>query len=238
MTHVRTSYPLTPYNGKQVPEQPGDRLVVLTWKSSEKTGKIAWPSVCFSVPSWVPELIGADCEYLPMLIASFEARQKSIAFQYATEMLGKDGRCMDIPADTVSNDVVLLDFIEEQEKDEHRGKLSEEQIKTWFAQTMEPMLIIKLAEAKNWIADGYEMSEQEHKKLKQSAANYRALLQKLAAPTPDVTTDTAKQLKHALNSCGVVDGQLDQIANKLNKKLDKIINPMRQAPAIALDAIG
>ncbi len=227
MAHIRTNHPIRMWTGKQEPETALDRLVVLTWKTNKETG-IHHSARCFSVPMWSPQLMGQDTGFIDMLIEAFEARQKAIAFEYVTKMLDTNGGvCNDIPAAILEPQAVLAHFIaENEENDGSRGKLSSKQIAEWFEATLKPLVQVKIMEVKGWGENGNQITEEQLKKLDQSANGYRATLEKLASPKVTITVDTARMLQNAVNLLG---NEKDIIARKLDKKLERIINPPQES---------
>jgi len=226
MAHIRTAHPVALYiANKSKPETNVDRLVTLTWKSNEKKGREAHSSRCFSVPVWQPSLSGIDSHYLPMLVDAFETLQESIAHKYVSDILNKGQNCLEIPAYLLEPGAVLATFEESQENKRNGSKLSKEGIKAWFHNTMHDILIANIAEKRGWLSDNHTMTNDERTKLNQAAAQYCALLEKLAAPSPDVNVDTAKALQKAID---VLPNELkttDVTALKLSTRLDNIINP-------------
>jgi hypothetical protein len=223
--HVRNAYPVSMYiAGKSRTEQPGDRLIHLVWKSNTKEGRVAHSSRCLSVPMWQPLLTGEDTAFLDMLRDAFEDRQNKIAHRYATMMLDSNGGvCNDIPAEYLAAETVLADFIEEQERDSTRGKLSGDQIKEWFEVTLRPLIEAKIAENNGWMEAGFQMTTEHEKKVRQVASGYRATMEKLAAPKPNMEIKTAKQLMKAVDLLPTI--QNDPVGMKLKGKIDRILNP-------------
>ncbi len=227
MAHIRTAHPVMLYiAGKSQPETGLDRLVVLTWKGNKTTGREAHSARCLSVPVWTPRLDGDDKHFSDLLVDAVETRQKAKAHAYVTNMLETNGGvCNDIPADVLSPETILADFFaEESDSDSSRGKLSGAQIGAWFKEVLQPLMEAHLADKSGWLADGYQMSEEQAKKLSQAANGYRACMERLASPTPKVDVPTAKQLLKAVELLGG-DSDRDMVARKLARKIEVIINP-------------
>jgi hypothetical protein len=223
MAHVRTAHCVSLYiAGKSQPELPNDRLVKLGWKSNEKEGRKAHSARCFSVPMWQPNLSGPDVAFLPMLIETVEDWQDKTAHTYVTMMLAEnDGVCNDIPADLLDPRNILAAFMEEQEKSTERQRLSGDQIKAWYNENLSELVQLRVIETKGWT----EPSAEQVKQAEQAANQYRAVLEKLAAPSPSVTIDTAKAVQTALRLYGADNIARDSVASKLEAKLERIINP-------------
>lgn len=237
MTHTRVNHPINLYNGKQVPETGLDRLAILGWKGNVKVGRVAHATRCLSIPVWTPVLHGDDSIYVDILIDRMETLQNMKAQIYATEMMeSNNGVCNDIPAYLLDPANILEEWLIEQEEREsgNRGKLSQVQIKAWFANNLQSLIVESYAANKGWLADGYNMSAEELKQAEQVANNYRAILEKLSSPVvpKEVTIKVATSAKAALGLLGKDNN--DPIARKLGKKLDRIIEPPK-AIAIELD---
>lgn len=233
MAHTRTHHPIRLWTGKQVAESPLDRLVVLSWKGNKTTGREAHSARCISIPNWTPNLEGKDIAFVDLLIDAMEERQRLAAHAFVTESLGRGDMCNDIPAAMLDPDEMLKQFeIEQEEGDGKRGKISSAQIGAWFNDVLGPLVQHSVAVKQGWLADGYDMTEDNAKKLQQVANNYRATLEKLAAPKPSVDVNTGLALQKAMSLLESEDG----ISRKLMKKIDRIINPP-VTEDIALDAL-
>jgi len=227
MVHVRTRHPVSLWTGTQKPETNADRLIILGWKSNEKVGRKAHSARCISVPLFQPSL-GSDGEkWSDILIDAVEKMQKEIAHEYVTECLNANGGvCNDIPADLITPDAVLKRFNEQEAgEDSSRGKITGEQIKGWFSETLQPFVVKKLAENAGLLADNVEFTEEQLKEIQQQANLYRSTLERLAAPVPKIDVQTAKTLKKAVELLPVEQRETDAVAKKLGKKLEAIINP-------------
>lgn len=222
MAHVRVNHPISIFTDKSRPEAPNDRLVILRWKSNEKAGRKAFENRCFSVPMWSPELSGKDDKFVEMLVDSFEKRQTKIAHAYVTEILTNGYECPHIPADLLSPEQVLSDFLMEDEKDGSRGKLSGEQIGIWFTDKLSHVIMLRIADKNGWMADGHVMTGEQEKKLQQASNGYKAVLERLAAPSPKITIPMAEGLVTAIRLWE--ECEQDVVGKKLLKKLDGIIN--------------
>lgn len=236
MTHERTSYDVMVNTGKQVPSQNGDRLVELNWKTNTKTGKKAHSSRVFSMPMYRPDLAGGDEAFLPMLVDAMHSAQKAKAHEYVT-MLLDSGQVegLVIPVELVEPDAILADFLESDSEDGSRGKLSGEQIKTWFDALLSDTVQTKLAMKKGWLEESHTLTDAEAKQLAQASSQYKAVLVRLAAPSPNVDVATAKMLRSVVCFLGE-PSELDSIGRKLVKKLDVIINPpAEKVPAGLMD---
>lgn len=224
MAHIRTHHPISMYIAGKSTAQHGDRLITLSWKGNKTTGREAHSARCFPIPQWIPNITGPDAKFLEMLVDTVEQRQKQVAHAYVTMMLDTNGGvCNDIPADMVSPEAILAAFEMEDAEDGSRGKLSAEQIGSWFTERLAPLVMLKVMENKGWDVEPSLTSEQE-KQLQQSANSYRAVLQRLAAPQPKVDVNTATMLKKSVELLGE-ERNNDTTARKLSKKLDIIINP-------------
>jgi len=233
MAHTRINHPVGLWTGKQQPETALDRLVVLGWKGNKTTGREAHSARCFSIPTWIPNLTGDDRQYIDMLVDAMEERQRLTAHAYVTEVLNRGDVCNDIPAALLEPSAILADFEMEQEQgDSNRGKISAAQIGAWFTATLDPLVQASVAAKNGWLEDSYTMTEADAKKLKQVANNYRATLEKLAAPKPMVDINTGLALQKAMALLESEDG----ISRKLAKKIDRIINPP-VTEEITLDAL-
>lgn len=228
MAHTRTHHPIRLWTGKQQTETGLDRLVILSWKGNKTTGREAHSARCVSIPMWTPELSGPDKDFVDILVNAVELRQKATAHAYVTNMLETNGGvCNDIPAELVSPQAILSAFLAEDTEDNSRGKLSGEQIGGWFVEKLEGLIHMSIATSKGWLEDGYQMSPEEEKKLKQASAGYKATLERLAAPQPRVDISTAKALRKAVELLGDAR-EMDTIARKLERKLEAIINPSKE----------
>ena len=160
-----------------------------------------------------------------MLIATVETHQNTTAHKYVTEWLDSNaGVCNDIPATLLDPDAILEAFLAADSEDSSRGKLSIEGIKAWFELTLKDVLMAGIANKRGWLDDGYQLTAEQEKGLEQSAAGFRATLEKLSLPVPKVNIATALQLKKAVELLGE-SRKMDSIAMKLERKLDGIINP-------------
>lgn len=226
--HVRNAYPVTLFTGKQVPEQPGDRLVVLRWKGDSKTGRQAASARCFSVPRFQPSLVVGQEKWEAMLIAAFEDLQKEIAHKYVTSELERNGgSCNDIPSVYLSEDTVLEYFNAQESDEDGRGKISAAQIAVWYESNLKDRVIHRISEKHGFQAEGYSMTTEDLKKCQQAANTYKAVMERLASPKPSVDVATAIQLRKVVEF--FPDWEKDGIAGKLVRKLDGIINPKAES---------
>jgi hypothetical protein len=226
MAHTRTNHPLSLYDAnKSKPETAIDRLVVLSWKGNTKTGRVAHATRCFSLPSWTPQLSGDDRDYVEILIEAVFQRQKATAHKYVTEILDEAGICNDIPASLLEPSAILTAFLDEENEDTSRGKLSGEQIAAWYEDKLAPLVSYTISEKQGWLVDGYQMTKEQEKTVMQASNGYRATLARLAAPQPKVEITLAKQLQFALGLLGTKECETDIVARKLGRKLEAIINP-------------
>jgi hypothetical protein len=225
--HIRQAYPVRLWTGKQGTELPGDRIIVLSWKGNTKTGREAHSARYISIPEWSPDLTGNDKAYVELLIDAVEMRQKLTAHKYVTMMLEKNGGvCNDIPMELIEPKQILADFLsEESDSDSSRGKLNAEQIMSWYKENLSHLVMLAIAEKSGMITlESKELSKEQEKKLEQMSNGYQAVLSRLAAPTPKVNISEAKQLKMAIELLGDAK-DTHNIARKLERKLDNIINP-------------
>lgn len=232
MAHTRTRHPLSLWTGKQVAETGLDRLVVLTWKGNEKTGRVAHSARCFSVPRWTPELDGKDKAFVEMLVDTVEQKQKATAHKYVTEFMASNNNvCNDIPAEILEPNKILADWLEEDNDDGSRGKLSGDAIGAWFTDVLSDMVMASMADKNGWMDQGYQLTDAQTKTLKQNANSFRVTLERLAAPQPNVNIETAKVLKKAVDLLGDTK---DTVAKKLDRKLDAILNPVVKESGMSL----
>ena len=232
--HTRENYPVSLYVPNKKPELSGDILIKLVWKSSEKAGRVAPSSRCLSVPCFQPAMGEGFEDYEDMLVAVFEETQKKIAHAYVSEMLAtNNGVCNDIPAHLLSP-AAVLEYFNATNETLNDKRLSGEKIKEWFESTLNEPLMLRIAETKDWIKEGFNLTEDHMKQLRQSAAGYRATLEKLAAPTPKVDIATAKVLKKAVELVPEDARSNDVVAKQIVKKLDRIINEKVQNASLDL----
>jgi hypothetical protein len=237
MVHVRTHHPISMYiAGKSKAVESGDRLIVLGWKSNEKTGRKAHSARCFPIPQWQPELTGKDADFVEMLVDAVEQRQKLAAHSWITEQLDiNNGVCNDIPASMLEPRTILSQFLDEQENDESRGKLSAAQIGVWFNEKLASLVMMTIATKKGWLEDSYQMTVEQEKQVEQATNGYRAVLERLASPKPVVTIEMATQLKKAVELLPEADRCMDVVARKLDRKLVSIINPPAEKQISLMD---
>jgi hypothetical protein len=227
--HTRNSHAISLYNPqKSRPETGLDRLVILGWKSNTKEGRIAHATRCFSLPMWSPELLGKDIGFIEILVSAVEEIQRKIAHEYVGKLLDNGEMAVEIPAYLVAPSAALARYIEEQEESSGRGKLSGEQIGKWYQEKLADLVGMNIMERYGWMKEEYRMNEEDNKKLQQGVNGYRAVLERLANPVPRIEVSAAKQLVAALGLLGKEAGSSDQIARKLGRKLDSIINPVQE----------
>ena len=231
--HVRKNHPVSLFTGKNKAETSADRLVKLVWRSSEKSGKVAHSTRCFSIPVWQPVIEG-NCEaYTAMLVDTVGKLQRKIAQTYVENMLDTNGGvCNDIPADILTPEACLA-YFEENDTGEDSGRLNKAMIAEWFNDNLNDKLMNVLGTVKGYISDdGSQMTAEQLKELQQSAATYRATMEKLAAPKPGLTVSIAKTLATALGHA-----ENDGMKVRLVKKLDTIINPPAEKQ-VTLDSLS
>lgn len=221
MAHIHVSL----YDPKRsIPESNNHWLAKLVWKSNEKAGRQAHASRCLSIPVWQPKLAGEDRDFLDMLIEYVQEKQKQAAHAYVTKLLDEGKEATTIPSEVVNPATILSAWQEEQSaSDESRGKLSGKEIKTWFKDQLEGLVIQAFAEKKGYSLE--TINEDQLKKLEQLSNGYAAMFEKLAAPKPDIKREVVESMVVVADLLPSDRLDFDPIFRKVKNKLDKMNKP-------------
>lgn len=217
------------YNAQTSKPKEGERLAVIFYKGLKEkqvqpdgtTKEITlpkWPSLCASVPQLQLSLGTMPVSIATVTRSLWEGIQDKLIKSLIDEKRSKDD-----PAKTTKHSLadseIDIAACASFAAASGNGKLSGEQITTWFDSSLASALTEALLVKNAGITD---------EQLSAALANFRTSMAKLAAPNPGLPENDYNQLRKALAASPEDDSMADKLITKIDsltkKQVDKLVS--------------
>lgn len=217
----------------KTPDVAGFSTVEFRWKASKE--RIAFERrFCYAKPLFVA-VSEESKNWQGFVSSSIADFQQGIMHEFVTKELEAGNFSPVIPVEYFTAEYVLFAWIaKEEDKGKGRGRLSGEQIATFFDGCVKDILIVTVAEKKGFNENN--LTSEQGKILQQQAAQYRALLMKLA-------TSDGISMVHLNNAAkalelAVVGNDSDMIIKgRIERSISGRIAKMQEAEGSMLESL-